>query len=141
MPAGPAKYRSIPDSLVHAFTHLWDLDDVSGMYAMLMPDAVFDSPFSTWVGRDSIRARGLLVIPQTLHDTRSEERYSSVDGDDAYSVGALFFKEFDRQGRVGGQRRSDYLMVFVHKPDGWKVRAIVFQRERADTTGGKNAEG
>ena len=124
------QFKSLTDSLVKTYNQRWDRQDVAGMYAMLTDNAVFVSPFQMRVSRDTIRSTVLAVNPQRFHDTWSEEDISSVDGDNAYSIGRMGFNIYDKGGRKTGSTEAQYLMTFFRSANRlWRVRLIIVPKE------------
>jgi uncharacterized protein (TIGR02246 family) len=120
------RYRSLTDSLVKTYNRLWDRQDIAGMDAMLTDDAVFLSPFQMRVSRDTIRATVFAKNPQRFHDTWSEEDFSSIDGNNAYSIGRMGFNVYNRDGKKTGSTEAQYVMTFVrHSDNRWRVKLII----------------
>ncbi len=130
--AGNAQTKlTFTDSIVHKFSKAWDENNLDEMLDMLQDDAFFKSPFQFRYTKDTMAKKVLLTNPPRFKNSRTQETFSHVETNYAWSIGKLKTDIFDAQGNnTGKELLADYLYVFTKKEDNvWRMQMLILHEK------------
>jgi hypothetical protein len=130
--AGNAQAKlTFTDSLVHNFNKAWDENNLKEMLDMLQEDAFFKSPFQLRYTKDTMAKTVLLTNPSRFKNSRTQEIFSHIETNLAWSIGKLKTDIFDGQGNnTGKELQADYIYVFTKKEDNiWRMQMLILHEK------------
>jgi ketosteroid isomerase-like protein len=116
--------------LVSEFHAAWNKNDLETMVNLLQPDAFFKSPHQLRYGRDEMASTVLLANPPFIKDCWTEEWYSYMENDIAWSIGRLYCNTYNDSGEIvmkGTEKSTEYTYVFSRDQGGnWKIQMLLY---------------